>query len=320
VFPAAPEESLVLLKPTATVEHGGSQRFEIGSETYNTLVRWIRGGMIYRHTNEPALAGLSIEPRERSYKKGATQQLRVQAQYSDGSKRDVTALADFVSNEKEIATGGRARPGASRKSERARCRGGSLHGLRRCGAHHLAGGSNASSQTLRHAASEQFHRRTRIHTFPQAGLVPSEGCADAEFLRRSTLDTIGVLPTVDEARAFLANTSPDKRRTWIDHLLAHPAFGDHWANKWADLLRPNPDRVGVKSVFLLDQWLRESFRSGKPYDQFVREILLAEGSNHRDGPDCRVSRSPRSARTDDDVQSTFPRRADGMREVPSPPK
>src|SRR6185436_12785426 len=100
----------------------------------------------------------------------------------------------------------------------------------------------------------------------------------------SSLDTIGVLPTPDEARAFLADTGSDKRARWIEHLLTHPAYGDYWANKWADLLRPNPDRAGVKSIFVLDQWLREQFRNNKPYDQFVREILLAEGSNHRDGP------------------------------------
>lgn len=81
-----------------------------------------------------------------------------------------------------------------------------------------------------------------------------------------------------------ASHSSSARRALIDRLLARPEYADYWANKWADLLRPNPDRVGVKSVFTLDQWLRASFRQNKPYDQFVREILLAEGTNHRDGP------------------------------------
>src|SRR6185503_6091421 len=79
-------------------------------------------------------------------------------------------------------------------------------------------------------------------------------------------------------------TNLDKRRNWIEHLLKHPAYGDYWANKWADLLRPNPDRAGVKSIYVLDQWLREQFRQNRPYDQFVREIVLVEGSSHRDGP------------------------------------
>src|SRR5262249_22611232 len=151
--------------------------------------------------------------------------------------------------------------------------------------------------------------------FQQLGLFPSEQCTDAEFLRRAYLDSIGVLPTPEDAREFLQlcrnrpvlrnstaeggheealpyqsaignrqSAMDEARRALIDRLLARPEYADYWANLWADLLRPNPDRVGVKSVFVLDQWLRESFHQNKPYDQFVREILLAEGSNHRDGP------------------------------------
>lgn len=93
-----------------------------------------------------------------------------------------------------------------------------------------------------------------------------------------------MLPTPIEARVFLDDTSSDKRAKWTENRLAHPAYGDYWANKWADLLRPNPDRAGVKSIYVLDQWLREQFRANKPYDQFVRDILLIEGSSHRDGP------------------------------------
>jgi hypothetical protein len=120
--------------------------------------------------------------------------------------------------------------------------------------------------------------------FQRLGLLPSDLCTDAEFLRRAKLDAVGLLPTPEEVRAFLADPSPDKRQRFIDTILEHPAYADYWANQWADLLRPNPDRVGVKSVFLLDQWLREAFRANRPYDQFVRDILMAEGSNHRAGP------------------------------------
>ncbi|MEQ1851958.1 MAG: DUF1549 and DUF1553 domain-containing protein, partial [Chthoniobacteraceae bacterium] len=120
--------------------------------------------------------------------------------------------------------------------------------------------------------------------FKRLGLFPSEPCSDAEFLRRASLDTIGVLPTAEEARAFLADTDPGKRGKLIDRLLAHPAWADFWANKWADLLRPNPDRAGVKSVYVLDQWLRECFRANMPYDRFVSAIITTEGNTHRFGP------------------------------------
>jgi hypothetical protein len=70
----------------------------------------------------------------------------------------------------------------------------------------------------------------------------------------------------------------------VDRLLARPEYADYWANKWADLLRPNPYRVGIKATFTLDTWLRDAFRRNKPYDQFVREILTAQGSTFRNGP------------------------------------
>ena len=284
VFPAAPVESLLLLKSTLAVEHGGGQRIEPGSPTHETLLRWIRGGMIYQHTNEPALVRVDVEPREQRYKKGAKQPLRVTAHYSDDTTRDVTALADYSASDREIAA----------VDETGIVRVGQLSGESAVVARYM-GFVDAARITIpadRLLPEERYTSLPRNNfiddlawaQFRKLGLFPSEPCTDAEFLRRSTLDSIGMLPSADEARAFLADTNPRKRELWIERLLAHPAYADFWANKWADLLRPNPDRVGVKSVFTLDQWLRESFRANKPYDQFAREILLAEGNNHRDGP------------------------------------
>lgn len=284
VFPAAPEESLLLLKATYAVEHGGGERFERNSDTYKLLLGWIRGGMVFQHSNEPVLTRISVEPHERTYRKGAKQQLKVRAHYNDGSKREVTALADYVANDKELA----------QVSDSGEVRVGSVSGesvivARYMGFVDAARVTIPSERTLpaKQFAALPVHNfidKLAYEQFRRLGLLPSDLCTDWEFLRRASLDTIGVLPTPDETRRFLADTSSDKRARWIEHLLSHPAYADYWANKWADLLRPNPDRVGVKSVFVLDQWLRESFRANKPYDQFVREILLAEGANHRDGP------------------------------------
>ena len=88
----------------------------------------------------------------------------------------------------------------------------------------------------------------------------------------------------DEARAFLADPSPDKRARLVDRLLDRPEYADHWANKWVDLLRPNPYRVGIKAVLNLDAWIRDAFRRNMPYDQFVREIVTARGSTFEQGP------------------------------------
>ena len=110
----------------------------------------------------------------------------------------------------------------------------------------------------------------------QLGITPSEPCGDATFQRRAYLDVIGRLPSPAETKAFLADASADKRGKLIDHLLERPEYADHWAVKWGDLIRPNPARVGVKPVYLLDLWLRESFRQNKPYDRFVREQLAGD--------------------------------------------
>lgn len=284
VFPSAPEESLLLLKPTLAVAHEGGERFDKDSDAYRALIQWIGTGMVYQAGNEPALNRLVIFPRERRYHKTAKQRLLVQAHYSDGSTRDVTALASFDSNDKDIAS----------VSDEGVVTIGQVNGQAAIVARFMGhvGDAQLTVPTDRLLPDAQYAAlpvRNFIDSlaydrFKQLGLFPSEGCTDAEFLRRVTLDTLGLLPTPEEARVFLEDTDPVKREKLVDRLLAHPSFADFWANKWADLMRPNPDRVGVKSVYILDQWLRDSFRANKPYDQFVREILLAEGSNQRDGP------------------------------------
>ena len=284
VFPSAPDESLLLLKPTLAIPHEGGERFEKGSDAYRALAQWIRTGMSYQAPNEPALERIEVLPRQRRYRKGAMQRLVVHAYYADGSMRDVTALATFDSNDKEIAT-------ATEEGfvTIGRTNGQGVVVARFMG---LVGASEITVPADRLLPAEQyaalpvrnFIDQLAYDRFKELGLFPSDGCTDAEFLRRATLDTLGILPRADQARAFLDDTDPEKRDKLIERLLSDPAFGDYWANRWADLLRPNPDRVGVKSVYVLDQWLRESFRENKPYDQFVREIVLAEGNNHRDGP------------------------------------
>jgi hypothetical protein len=284
VFPSAPGESLFLLKPTHAVNHEGGQRFERGSKSYETLARWIAAGMPYQHPNEPTLTGIRVEPGEGSFRKGRQFTLKVTARYSDDSIRDVTGLAEFVSQDKELAT----------VDEDGVVKVGRLTGenvvLARFMGHMDAARITVPADQLlpperyRDLPVANYIDELAYAHFQKLGVFPSARCSDGEFIRRATLDTIGRLPTVEEVKSFLADTSPDKRRNWIDHLLKQPEWADYWANQWADLLRPNPDRVGVKSVYLLDQWLREAFRQNMPFDRFARAFLTVEGSNHRDGP------------------------------------
>ncbi len=284
VFPADPPESLLLLKATQSVPHEGGARFERGSEAWHTLVSWIGSGMTWQNAGEPALASVSVLPSTRRYRKGAVQRLVVKAHYTDGSVRDVTALAQFESNNKEaaiVSEDGRitAGPSSGQAVVVARFMG-------------MVGGSQVLVPEDRLLPAGDY-QSLPVHNFvdelswkhfQQLGLLPSGLCSDSEFLRRATLDTLGVLPAPEEAAGFLADPDPDKRIKAVERLLQHPAWADHQAAKWADLLRPNPDRAGVKSVYLLDQWLRESFRHNKPFDQLVREIVVAQGNTHRFGP------------------------------------
>jgi len=284
VFPACPEESLILKKPTLGIEHEGGQRFQVDSEFYKTIATWITQGMPFSQTNEPALLAINVYPRERRYQKSVAQPLLVQAHYSDETIKDVTGLAEFVSNDKEVA----------KVDEHGLVKVGTLSGegvviARFMGLVDTSRITLPTDKVLSESLYASLPANNEIDKLVYArlkilGFAPSQGCSDNEFLRRASLDAIGILPTPDQTRSFLADPSPEKRNTLIEQLLANPAYADHWAVKWGDLLRGNPSRVGVKPVYLLDLWLRESFRQNKPYDQFVRELLTAQGSTHEYGP------------------------------------
>ncbi|HEY2586043.1 MAG TPA: DUF1553 domain-containing protein [Tepidisphaeraceae bacterium] len=284
VFPAAPEESLLLKKPTAAIQHGGGQRIQRDAPAYRLIKTWIEQGMPYDQPTDSALLSVNVYPSDRRYPRNATQPLLVTARYADGSVRDVTALADFLSTEKDIA----------RVNEDGLVAVGQTTGESVIVARYM--GQVAISRVTVPADShvpESAYAALPVNNFidravyarlRRMGVVPSDGCTDSEFIRRASLDAIGVLPKPDEVRAFLADANPQKRNELIDRLLQNPAYADYWATKWGDLLRPNTLRVGVKPVYLLDRWLRDSFRQNKPYDQFVREVLTAQGSTHRYGP------------------------------------
>jgi len=113
---------------------------------------------------------------------------------------------------------------------------------------------------------------------------PSPACDDTTFLRRAYLDAIGLLPTAAAARAFAADDSPDKRAAVIDDLLARPEFAEHWAMKWADVLRNEEKVLDAKGVDLFFGWIRDWIAAGKPMDEFARELVTGEGSTYENPP------------------------------------
>lgn len=280
----APEESLILRKATQSIDHEGGKRFEINSDTYRTIAAWLRQGAPFAQTNEALLAGLELTPEARTLRKNSRLQLKVEALYSDGSRKDVTSLTDFGSNDKEIAE-------VNHKGL-VRSKGSSGEGVvvaRFMGHVDVARVIVPPDKMQKPAVYTSLPVNNEIDKLVYArlqslGILPSEKVSDAEFLRRASLDITGVIPTAKQARNFLADTNINKRGKYIDELLEDPRWADYWTIKWGDLIRPNTQRVGVKPVYLLDLWLRESFRANKPYDQFVRELLTAQGSTHKYGP------------------------------------
>ncbi len=126
-----------------------------------------------------------------------------------------------------------------------------------------------------------------LSTLAKKGIPSSERCTDEVFIRRIFLDVIGTLPTVPEVRQFLADERPAKRACLIDALLERDEFAAYWGLKWGDLLRIKaefPSNLWPNAVQAYDRWVRESLRQNKPYDQFVRELLTASGSNFRAPP------------------------------------
>jgi hypothetical protein len=313
VFPAAPERSLLLLKSTATLAHGGGVRLEPGNSDYDVLLRWIAQGTPRRIENEPKLVSVAVDQEEKYLKPGEKFSLGVTATYSDGTTRDVTGRTQFQSSEAGLvgvdgankASGMRKHPDNSRSSADEGNREADASrspGLVRAGpipgeatimarymnliaTCHVAIPLDGSVPAELYASlpRQNFideHVWTKLQSL---GITPSPPADDAKFLRRIHLDIIGRLPTPDEVRAFLADGDPGKRFRVVNELLQRPEYADHWAAKWADLLRPNPYRVGIKAVMTYDAWIRDAFRQNRPYDQFVRELVTAQGSTWENG-------------------------------------
>lgn len=283
VFPAAPAQSLLLRKATGELPHGGGKRLKKESDAYQQLVQWIASGSPRTPATAPKLLRISVSPAEKSLIPGGRQPLTVTAHYSDGSTDDVTAMTTYQSNDSTYAG----------VNEQGVVLAGTLPGEAAIMARYqnLFAVSNVLIPLPSKPDASLYARLPRYNfidglvwdKLQQLNITPAEQAGDATFLRRVSLDLIGRLPTPDESRAFLHDQRTDKRSRLIDSLLARPEYVDHWANKWADLIRPNPYRVGIKATMNLDAWLRDAFRRNQPYDQMIRELVTAQGSSFRDG-------------------------------------
>ena len=279
---ASPDDSLMLLKATAGVPHEGGQRTQIGEKYYEILRSWIADGAKL-DLNALRVTKLDVFPKDPVVQRvGSRQQVRVVATYSDGKTRDVTAEAFVESGNGDVAkTDG----------------GGLVDTLRRGEAPLLAryeGSYAATTLTVMGDrtgfAWETPETWSRIDELVAAKwqrmqIKPSGLAEDADFFRRVYLDLTGLPPSAEEVRVFLADQRPvrGKRDAVVDRLIGSPAFVDHWTNKWSDMLQVNSKFLGVEGVKNFRDWIRRQVDANKPYDQFVREIITASGSN-KDNP------------------------------------
>ena len=275
VSTAAPEQSLLLLKATAGVPHGGGQRLVAGSEAHDVLLRWIGEGAGLGPTDLPALESLQVEPSRLTLPPGGNAALRAVARYADGTTRDVTTLALFEANDRaraEVDGQGHVTLGTIPGTAAVMVR--------------FRGQVAVATFTVPHgtAIADLPAPRNFIdeHVFEQCravGVPLSAECDDATFLRRAALDITGSIPTPAEAEAFLADSAPDKRERLVDRLLSSPRYADWFANKWTALLKNRRDDASdTISNFAFHSWVRDSLLANKPYDRFVRELIGATGT------------------------------------------
>jgi hypothetical protein len=275
---AVPEASLLLRKPMGRTPHEGGKLFAEGNREYQVLLDWIRAGVPGPRKEDPTIQRIEVLPGNRTLRVGEEQRLVVRALYSDSHWRDVTWLTKFDSNDAgvaEVNAAGTVR--MVRQGEMA---------IRVS----FQGQVTVVIFTCPHdqpVKAELLSRRNNFideHVFNKLAALriePSDGCNEAEFLRRAFLDTIGKLPTVDEVRAFLADQRPDKRARLIDSLLERPEFVDFWTLHLADLLQnrkeADHDVRGGKGVRAFHAWLREQVAKNRPWDQLARDVLTATG-------------------------------------------
>jgi hypothetical protein len=298
------DQSLMLLKPAAEVPHEGGQQMKPGSREYQMLRQWIAEGAKFEDQETGRASRIEILPAEVEMAlPGESQQVLVLAHYPDGAMRDVTREAVFSSNNEDVAM----------------VKDGLVTGLRRGEAAVLIryeGQYAAKLVTIMGDRTgfewvevpEFNYIDTHVHSkLRKIKTAPSELCTDAEFIRRVFLDLTGMPPRPERVRAFLSDPTPsrEKRDKLVDELAGSPEYVAFWSNKWADLLQLNSETLGQKGVWLLRNWIRQSLSENKPYDQFVRELLTAEGSSF-ENPAVNYFRALREPdKMTEDISQTF---------------
>jgi hypothetical protein len=283
---AAPEQSLLLHKALGAVPHSGGRRFQADSESYQTLVRWIREGAPDDAPGVPQVTGIALTPDKVVFSgKSKPQPLQVVAKYSDGSSRVVNRLALYFSNNKSTADiDAQGNVTAGKRGDTfvfarfARYTVGAEIMV-------LPPGRFAWPKTpVNNYIDELVDAKLR-----KLKIAPSGLASDEEYLRRVFFDLIGLPPGPEEYAQFLGDHSKDKRARLVDALLERDEFADLWAARWAETLKVRSDNNSAfgtdrKAAYAYYQWIRDEMKRDAPLDEFVRAQVAGTGSNLRNPP------------------------------------
>ncbi|HTU23890.1 MAG TPA: DUF1549 domain-containing protein [Pirellulales bacterium] len=277
-----PGRSLLLTKPTGMIPHKGGIRFPADSPEYQVIAEWIAAGAPPPKADDPRIVRLELLPEKSRLTPGAKQQLIVRAHFTDGHMEDVTRWAKFTSTNESVATVDTdglvsiIGPGEAVASAW-------YLSLNVIGTLSVPYPAAIPSEVFATAPRRNFIDELSLSKLESLNLPPSPPASDGEFVRRAFLDTIGMLPTTDETRAFLADASPDKRDRLVETLLARPEFVDYWTYRWCDLLLASGQRLRPDALAAYYRWIRAQVEQNVPWDQFVAGVVTSSGSTLENG-------------------------------------
>jgi hypothetical protein len=277
-----PARSLILTKPTVALPHKGGLKFETDSIEYKIISDWIARGAKRPSENDPQVVKVELFPREVLLTAGSKQNFIVQAHFSGGEVRDVTRWSRFTSTNDPVAQV--ADDGTVDVVGHGGAAITAWYSSKIAVAQITAPYANElNPQIFADAPRRNFIDELALERLQKLNLPPAHRCTDEAFVRRAYLDTIGLLPTVAEVKAFMNDPAIDKRDKLIDSLLSRPEFVDYWSYQWSDVLLINGTRLRPQAVKAFYQWVRAQVEANTPWDEFVRQIIVSQGSSIENG-------------------------------------
>ena len=274
---ASPKDSLLIEKCVGSVPHTGGKRFAADSEYNVTLMKWLEAGAPNDAAPTAKVVGIDLYPPS-AVLEASTQQFIARARYADGTDRDITSLANFLtSNDTSapVTADGLVTAGAR----------GEAFIMARFETHTVGNQVLVLPKELKYAAppiAGNYIDGLVGAKLNKIRVLPSGLCTDEQYLRRATIDINGRLPTEEEYQQYIADPSPTKRAALVDRLLARKEFSEIWAMKWAELLMiKSTNQVSTKSAFLYYSWLTDKIAGNVPLDKMVQEVLSATGGTFK---------------------------------------